>query len=82
MTLSSYRNTTCSRHDIAEKLLAWCLTTITHSLYVLVFEISMLLNIFEEYEVNDYYSLVLQVEDQTMPLTGSLIIRVRYILFL
>ena len=35
-----------------------------------------------DYEVNDYYSLVLQVEDQTMALTGSLIIRVGYMLFL
>jgi hypothetical protein len=48
MTLSSYRNTTCSRHDIVDKLLAWCLTTITHSLYVFAFEISMLLFYFVE----------------------------------
>ena len=34
-----------------------------------------------DYEVNDYYTLVLQVEDETLALTGSLIIRVRYILF-
>jgi len=34
-----------------------------------------------DYEVNDYYSLVLQVEDETMALTGSLIIRVVYTLF-
>ena len=31
-----------------------------------------------DYEVNAYYSLVLQVEDETMALTGSLIIRVGY----
>ena len=25
-------NVTCSRHDLAENLLTWCYTTITHSL--------------------------------------------------
>ena len=34
-----------------------------------------------DYEVNNYYTLVLQVEDETMALTGSLIIQVGYMLF-
>ena len=34
---SSHWKLTCSRHDIAEKLLNWCLTTITHSLCVYLF---------------------------------------------
>ena len=34
-----------------------------------------------DYEENNYYTLVLQVEDETMALTGPLIIRVGYMLF-
>jgi hypothetical protein len=35
-TLSSYWNVTCFRHDMAEKLLFWSWTTITHSLFALL----------------------------------------------